>query len=161
MRSRFVRALQGLASGFAAVGCFAAATGCYSYTVVAPGSVPPGTSVRAELSSEGVIRLEPVLGGLQRQVRGEVIDADGRQLLLLARTSGGVMDPGSAHFSRQRLVIEQGEILRLEQRQLEKARSAVFSGFVASALVGAALYFITGKSRGRDTTQPTDGPETH
>jgi hypothetical protein len=158
MRRTVGRALRGLRSGLAALGCFIATGGCYSYQPVPPAAVAPGAAVRAELTSEGVLRLEPLLGTLQREVIGEVIEADGRQLLMLART-GSRFDGVTPVLERQRIVIDQQEILRLEQRRLQRTRSAVFSAALASALVGTAIYFFTARSRGGETRQPDGGPE--
>ena len=157
MRRLVLRALQATGSGLAGLGGLVAA-GCYSYHPVTPAAVSPGITVRAELTSEGVVRLEPLLGGLQREVRGEVIESDGTQLLLLART-GTSLDASGSFASRQRIVIEQREILRLEERRLAATKSAALSGVATSALLGAAIYFITGRSRGEAGAPTGEIPE--
>lgn len=157
--SRLVEIFRAFGSVLAALGCAVAATGCYSYQMVAPTAVSPGTRIRAHLSNEGLVRLEPVLGGFQREVEGEVIEATEGQLLLLARTGLTLRDNSAPFLDRQRIVIEQEELLRVEERRLERTRSAAFTAFVGSALVGAAVYFFTGRSRGRGVRGPSDGPE--
>src|SRR5688572_32999883 len=94
-------------------GCIVASTGCFSYLEVPPTDLAPGTRVRAQLSTEGVLRLESILGGPQRQVEGEVMEADPQSLLLLARI--GVGNTGTGIFlEQQRLQIEDRENVRRE-----------------------------------------------
>jgi hypothetical protein len=159
-----LRARRAAGSGLLALGCLVAATGCYNYQVVTPSAVGPGARIRAQLSNEAVLRLEPVLGTLQREVKGEVIESDGRRLLLLARSDATLMAAETLGATQlratgQRIALEQQEILALEERYLARGKSAAFSAMVASGLVASAIYFFTGRSKGRNTTGPVDGPE--
>ena len=142
---------------FAAWGCIVTSTGCFSYLEVPPTDLAPGTRVRAQLSTEGVLRLESILGGPQRQVEGEVVEADPQSLLLLARI--GVANTGTGIFlEQQRLQIEQREILRLEARSLERSKTAVVSVLAAGALVGTTIWLFNAKRSGTEITE-VPGPE--
>jgi hypothetical protein len=141
----------------AAFGCIVASTGCFSYLEVPSTNVAPGTRVRALLSTEGQVRLGPVLGGPQQELEGEVVEVDPESLLLLARV-GVSNTPNGVFLERQRLQIEQREILRLEARRLERNKTAAISALSAGALVGIAIWLFTARGSGTEITE-VPGPE--
>jgi hypothetical protein len=133
----------------AAWGCIVASSGCFSYLEVPRTDVAPGMRVRALLSTEGQVRLGPLMGGPQPQLEGEVVEADPQSLLLLARI-GVSNTPTGVFLERQRLQIEQREILRLEARRLERSKTAALSVLAAGALVGTTIWLFTAKRSGTE-----------
>jgi hypothetical protein len=109
------------------------------------------------LSTEGQVRLAPVLGGPQPQLEGEVVEVDPQSLLLLARVRVS-NTPTGIFEERQRLQIEQREILRLEARQLQRSKTMVVSALAGGALVGVAIWLFTAKGSGTEGVD-VPGPE--
>src|SRR5688572_26160792 len=141
----------------AAWGCIAASTGCFRYHEVPAADVVPGTRVRAQLSTEGQVRLGNLLGTPPRELEGEGVEADPQSLLLLARV--GVASTTTGIFlEQQRLQIEQREILRLEARVLERSGAAAVSVLAAGALVGTSSWLFTAKRSGTEIPE-VPGPE--
>jgi hypothetical protein len=134
-----------------------AAAGCYRYQQITPASITPGQTVRTRLNAEGMVRLEPFFGEPQRQVVGEVVESGSGQLLLLTR---GRMPMGAMPDDRlrQRLVIEQREIVDIEQRSLDRQRTSVVVGALTASAAAVLYHFLTGQSRGQQAEAPPEGP---
>jgi hypothetical protein len=133
----------------AALGSIVSSSACFSYLEVPPGDLAPGTRVRAQLSTEGQVRLGDLLGAPQREVEGEVVEANPESLLLLARV-GVSSTPTGVFLERQRLQIEQREIVRLEARRLERQKTVAFSALAAGALIGTAIWLFTAERSGTE-----------
>jgi hypothetical protein len=136
----------------AAWGCIVSSTGCFSYLEVPPNELAPGTRVRALLSTEGQVRLAPLLGSAQPAVEGEVVETDPQSLLLLTRI-GVASGPTGIFLERQRLQIEQREILRLEARHLQRNKTAAIAVLSGGALLGATLWLLNAKRSGTELTE--------
>jgi hypothetical protein len=141
----------------AALGCIVGSTGCFRYQEVPSTDVPPGTRVRAQLSTEGQVRLGNLLGTVQREIEGEVVEADPQNLLLLARM-GVASSPTGIFLEQQRVQIEQREILRVEARRLERSRTAAISVLAAGALLGTTLWLLDADGSGTEIPD-VPGPE--
>ena len=136
----------------AACGCIVASSGCFSYLEVPATNVAPGTRVRALLSTEGQVRLGSMLGGPQPELEGEVVEADPQSLLLLARV-GVSSTPTGVFLERQRLQIEQREILRLEARRLERSKTVAISAVALGALLGTTIWLFNAERSGTETPE--------
>jgi hypothetical protein len=141
----------------AAWGCIVACTGCFSYLEVPSTDLAPGTRVRAHLSTAGQVRLGPLLGSPQPEIEGEVVEVDPESLLLLARV-GVASTPTGIFLERQRLHIEQTEIVRLEARRLERNKTAAISVLAAGALLGTIIWLFTADGSGTEAVE-VPGPE--
>ncbi|MBI4520286.1 MAG: hypothetical protein HY701_05585 [Gemmatimonadetes bacterium] len=144
-----------------ALGCVVAVTGCYTYQMVPREAVTPGISVRATLTSPGMVRLEDLLGGPRRIVEGQVVETSSTEVTLLSRTqTAGLPENGfGSPFLRQRIIIQQQEIESVEQRILDRKKTTLFSIVVSAALGVVFVHFFTGGSRGRNPDQPEPGDE--
>ena len=138
--------------------------GCYTYQPPLAGPPAPGSEVRAQLSTEGMIRMESFFGEPRRTVEGELLEYGDMRVLLLARTvstSGLGEHPLELTGGplRQRLVLDPSEVLLWEERQFDRTRTAglsVAGMAVAGYLLWRAFIFEPG---GDSFGLPPGGPE--
>ena len=110
-----------------ACGALAVSLGCYKYVPATLDTTPAGSKVQALLSVEGQVLLEERIGIYGRTVTGELVEVTGDSVLLAVpsvRASAGV---GSLY---QRVYFSRSQILRIDQRQLDAARTG---GLIAAA----------------------------
>lgn len=142
-----------LVSVILAVGCFAASSGCHSYRAIAPDGASPGITVRAHLTPPGVARLTVTLGDARSTVEGQVVEATGRELHLLSRhesTNRFENGLGSAYlqYLQQRIIIGRDEIQGIEERVLDRRKTAAVTTVLVGALTGLFVHFMWGDSKG-------------
>lgn len=145
--------LRGLAAG---VG-FLLLTGCYSYTPIALESVQPPQRVRAFLSPAGAERVEPLLNEARQTINGELVEVV-PEGIYLEFPSAYVQSGMRTETLTQRLLVPHAEVLGLQRRQLDRARTVSVVA-VASAAVGLLVYkVLTDESGGTTTPPPGGGP---
>ncbi len=116
-----------------ACSALAVSLGCYKYVPATLDTTPVGSKVQALLSTEGQVLLEERVGIYGRTVAGELVEVAGDSVLLAVpsvRASAGI---GSLY---QRVYFSRSQILRIDQRQLDAARTG---GLIAAAAGGLAL----------------------
>lgn len=116
-----------------ACSALAVSLGCYKYVPATLDTTPAGSKVQALLSAEGQILLEERVGIYGRTVTGELWEVTGDSVLLAVpsvRASAGL---GSLY---QRVYFSRSQILRIDQRQLDAARTG---GLIAVAAGGLVL----------------------
>lgn len=126
--------------------------GCYKYVPATLDTTPVGSKVQALLSTEGQIFLEERVGIYGRTVTGELLELSGDSVLLAvpsARASAGI---GSLY---QRVYFSRSQILRIDQRRPDAART---TGLIAVAAGGLVLILsqVFGESN-PGQIEPIDG----
>jgi len=137
-------------------------SGCYTFHPIASEQVTPGTTVRAELTGDGIVKLVDMFGEPRRTVMGEVIQFDGsngRGLLLSTAVPTPTQVAGVANQAlRQRIQLEARDFVRIEERRLDRVRTLGLSAAVTAGLVSVAVYFLTGTARGEVDRSPQEPP---
>ena len=112
-------------------------------------SPPPGTNVRARLTTPGAVRVSGFLGGPTQEVEGKVLTQMGDSLALSLLTT---TEYGRPWDSADTLFLGFGEIYQLDEKRMDKKRSAFFAGGVAvvTSFVVAALFNAAGRSEEGD-----------
>ena len=161
MTSNRVRSVSRVLGALLCVaGAQAAASGCYSYRTIPVTGVAPGSTVRAQLSVEGRVRLEEYFPQAPRAIVGEVVDADNGSLVLLTRIDNASVPSASGLPLQQRILVQHQEIAGLEERGLDRGRTF---GLTSALAAGSALivwHFLTGGGRGGVEIEPPPDPVT-
>ena len=120
--------------------------GCTVYVPLDPGTPPPaGTNVRATLTTPGALRVSDRVGAPVRAIEGQVLNFWGDSLGLgLYSTT----EYGRPWDSTDTLAVSAMEIFQLEEKRIDKVRTAlVFGGVgVLSGVVIGAVYNSLGGS---------------
>lgn len=116
-----------------ACGALAVSLGCYKYVPATLDTTPAGSKVQALLSVEGQVLLEERVGIYGRTVTGELVEVTGDSVLLAVPSVRASTGLGSLY---QRVYFSRSQILRIDQRQLDAARTG---GLIAAAAGGLVL----------------------
>ena len=124
--------------------------GCTVYVPLDPDvAPPPGTNVRARLTTPGAVRVSDRVGSPVQEVEGEVLSfrGDSLGLSLMATT-----EYGRPWDSAEMLTLSTLEISRLEEKRLDRRRTAFLAGGVGvvSGVIVAALFNAAGSSKDDD-----------
>lgn len=141
-------------------GALAAAslTGCFSYVPADPATVPVGEEIRAHLTRDGLARLE-ALGREDLDdpvVAGTLVRRSGDRLSLripVSREAGFVRSDIA-----QQVTFALEELLRVDRRRLDPARTGLALAGAAGAATALVL-LIMGGSEGEDRLPPPGGPD--
>jgi len=133
------------------------AMGCYTYVPVEVGTIAPGESVRARLSSEAVDQLPPTVQGEGRFLEGELLDRDSDGFTLFV--SSAVRQQGFyAQSLRERVRLTESDVIELERRQLNRSQTYVLVGAGAAAVTAIAIQTLSGKTGGNTIDPTVPGP---
>jgi hypothetical protein len=114
-------------------------SGCYSYAPIAPEAVPPGTVVRARVTSDASDRLSAFLGApVGRELNGTLHSASPDSLVMEVPSVADVSSPGSLRTLYQRVTVARRDVLELETRTLDRMRTGAIAT-VAAVVAGAVL----------------------
>lgn len=128
------------------------APGCYSYSPTGFQTVAPGIDVRANLTTEKSFELERELGERRTVLEGEVLEADPSSFLLSVPWT--YRDPRLGQTAlRQRIRLQESEVIQVEIRSLDRGRSALLFGALG-AVGGFILYQIFGPDDAGGTIRP-------
>jgi hypothetical protein len=114
--------------------------GCYTYLPINVASATPGMEVRARVSATTAAQLGPSLGiSDARLLSGPVVqnEADGLTIRVPTVPAGTI---GAQEGLFQQIMINRGDLLEIESRQLDRTRTGVMIG---AAFVGAAAIAVT------------------
>src|SRR5262249_12284670 len=126
--------------------------GCYAYSTIDLASAAPGMEVRARVSAVTAAPLGPSLGMSDaRLLSGPIVqrDVDGLTIRVPTAPIGTI---GAQEGLFQQILINRGDLLELESRQLDRTRTGVVIG---AAFVGATVIAVTalhGRSSGANPT---------
>jgi hypothetical protein len=126
-------------------------SGCYRYVAARAGAVPAGTEVRLHLSQEAATRVEPVIGTGLQQVDG-TLEQWATEVVLGVRvpTAEGAVDRGL----RNRVVFTPAEVIAIEVREKDRAKTYLLTGALTAVGVGAVIAAISGVFGGSQNTDP-------
>lgn len=126
-----------------------AGAGCYSYVPTRLETLPPGSSVRMEITGVAVDRLRPMRFTASPNVEGIMVQRDGDRLEVdaLIRTVDAV---GITAIHTQRLTLDQDEVRAVSFRRLDTLKTGIAVGGVGVAL-GGTLYILFRGSLGSTT----------
>ena len=135
-----------------ACSALAVSLGCYKYVPATLDTTPVGSKVQALLSTEGQMLLEERVGIYGRTVTGELVEVTGDSVLLAVPSVRASTGLGSLY---QRVYFSRSQILRIDQRQLDAARTG---GLIAVAAGGLVLILsqVFGESN-PGQIEPIDG----
>ena len=110
------------------------ATACYTYAPIDANAVRPGTGVRVRVSAAGAERLAPLLGTSResRLLSGTIVDVRTDTMIVQVPTvtqAGTVGDSFETLY--QRLSIPRADLVEIETRRLDRARTGAVAGGMA------------------------------
>jgi hypothetical protein len=124
------------------------AGGCYTYSSIDLASAAPGSQVRARVSAARAAQIGPSIGMTDaRLLSGPVVtnDAEGLTIRIPTAPIGTI---GAEDGLYQQLLINRGDILEVESKQLDRTRTSVAIG---AAVVGATAMVVTAFRGGHST----------
>lgn len=131
---------------------------CYTYAPATPAALQPGMGVRVRVNASTAERVAPLLGATDARVlSGKLIDNPSGTLIVEVPTvvQTGV---GSATQSLyQRISLAPAEIVELESRRLDRARTTIVVG-AAAAVAGSVAIAALRSNPGLD--HPPSGSST-
>jgi hypothetical protein len=128
-----------------------ALTGCYRYVPARAGAVPAGTEVRVHVSPEAAARVEPVLGSGLQEVDG-LLERWGDEVVVSVRVPAG--EGAIERDLRNRIILSPSEVLAIETRERDRARTALLAAGLTGVGVGALVAAISGVFGGSQNTDP-------
>lgn len=135
----------------------ALAGGCHNYAPADMEALTPQSEVRAVLHHERSTDLQDALGFPGSELEGEVVEVDERSVLLsvpVPRQNGRRSQPPV----RQRVRLEESDIVQLEARTLDRRRTLGAVGALGAAAAFLLVQVVTGDDPGgTPRTPPHDG----
>src|SRR5262249_50827005 len=107
--------------------------GCYGYYPVTT-AAPVGREVQITLTDSGSVVLARQIGQGMDAVSGRVT-GDSAYSILLALTSTRRRDGGDVDYKGERLAVPRALVATVEEKRFSRARTTLFSGAIAVALV--------------------------
>jgi hypothetical protein len=131
--------------------------GCFSHIPVEPAAVPPGSEVVVHLNLAGSERLSPEAGYTVRSLSGylQSVDSDA---LALSVWSGRRYQGMAVDNIRRNYTLNLSEVARVEQRQLNRQRSALVGAGILVGLIFAIDLTWGGSSGGPGPPAPPGEP---
>ena len=132
--------------------------GCYTYAPIQASSLQPGMGVRARITASASEQVAPLLGVSDARVlTGKLVDNSSGTLIVEVPTMVPVRAGASAQSLYQRISIAPGQIVDLESRQLDRARTGLVVGAVVVVGTSAAIAAFKG---GPGLDRPPGGSST-
>lgn len=117
--------------------------GCFTYAPPETGAPPtPGTSVRVELTSVGVDRLQERVGRTHRTLEGPLVDETGDSLWVDMVVRGYETASGARY--RDTVSVPRGDVRDLRVRTFSAERTALVGALGVGAGVAAVLFLDLG-----------------
>jgi hypothetical protein len=126
-------------------------TACYRYVPARTGAVPTGTEVRVHVTPEAAARVEPVVGSSLQQVDGQ-LESWGSEVVLAVRVPSG--EGAIERDLRNRVILAPTEVIAIEVRERDRARTAILTAGLTAVGVGAVVAAISGVFGGSQNTDP-------
>jgi hypothetical protein len=114
-------------------------TGCFGY-YPAPGAQPAGRDVQVTLSDSGSVVLAAQIGYGAETIFGHV-QSDSESRLALLVSGIRQRDGSEVKWKGERIIVPKPLIRDLEERRFSRARTTLFSGALAVALVSLRAAF--------------------
>ena len=129
--------------------------GCYTYSTIDLASATPGMAVRARVSAATAAQFGPTLGlSNGRLLSGPVVHAESAGVTIRVPTvPAGTIGAHEGLF--QELLINRGDLLELESRQLDRTRTGMMIGAAVAGAVVMTVTLLHGRSSGDNAvTEP-------
>jgi len=118
----------------AAATLFVAATGCYGYYPPREAVSPLGREVVVNLTDSGSVVMARVVGPAVTSIEGRLL-ADSAGSLMLSASLVRLRDGNETDWKGERISIARPLIAGTAERRFSRARTTLFSGAIAVALV--------------------------
>lgn len=128
---------------------------CYTYAPATLETVPEGARVKALISTEAQLDLERRAGIEARELEGELVERSDERILLSVRVPPPPTGLSSGRPLRQRIDLAPRDVLRVDVRKVDGARTALFAGGVAGF---AAILIAVAVSASNPGDPPNGGP---
>ena len=129
---------------------------CYTYTPIESGVARPGASVRARVTPSASGRIGPLIGATDaRLVIGTLVENNDGALIVEVATIVPADAGTGIQALHQRVSIARSDLVELETRTLDRARTAAVTGAAVIVVGGGALRSF--KGNGSSEGQPTGG----
>jgi len=133
--------------------------GCYTYAPIEPAAVPAGVEVRARITGAASDRVAPLLGSFNtRELVGNVVENNGGAIVL--QVSTGAM-PNVAELivpMQTRIPLTAADMVSLERRKVDVARTSIFVGAIAAGVALAAVAALHAGGEGDAGKGPPEPP---
>jgi hypothetical protein len=139
-----------------AVGVLHLCTACYSYVPV-QNAPRPGAQVALEVTDEGRVALNEKIGPGVVRLEGTLAGVEGDELLVDATAARQVRGYIS-ELGGVRVRLPQRYVIRMDQRQFSRGRTALVIGGVVAVVVAFFATKISGRSTPGDE-EPGGGPD--
>ena len=128
-------------------------TACYRYTPVRSSELPTGAHIRAHLTPAGRESLQFLPRRNPRSVEGELVRLEGDTFFVDVRIPLDPARPSDRPLA-QTITLEPEDIVAVELRESDRARTAALIGSVGVAFGLVALMILSGKGENRDGELP-------
>ena len=135
----------------------ATSVSCYRYVPAAPEVVPVGSEVRALLSTEGQVSMLNAVGLDARSIVGRLEASDGDALRFAVRAPFALARPGAPE-EYVRFALVPRDVLRLELRRLDKAKTGAFAGALLAVTSAIVILAVRGEFSGGSQPPPGGQP---
>jgi hypothetical protein len=126
--------------------------GCYSNRPATLETLAPGQRVRVTVAPSWGEEITQLLGSSGRTLEGELAQIVGNAFYL--SVPSGVRQEGFRFETlHQTIRLEQADVLVIERKQLDRGRTALVMGILATGLTAVLIDTFSGKTGG-DTRQP-------
>jgi hypothetical protein len=132
--------------------------GCYSYLPATPQTLVPEAEVRVRPTLEYRAGLRSLLGTEPSTLQGTVVRSDGAELTLEIVTAG-IQYGVRAQPLTQRLDIPWVQVIEVEERRLDRARTTGVAATAGALAIGALVYLIRMEVGGTPDDPPSGGDE--
>jgi len=143
--------------GIPLVGVLLLLGGCFNHVLVEPAAVPPGSEVVVHLNLAGSERLSPEAGYTVRSLSGYLQSVES-ETLALSVWSGRRYQGMAVDNIRRNYTLDLSEVARVEQRQLNRQRSALVGAGILVGLILAVDLTWGGSSGGPGPPAPPGEP---
>lgn len=130
-------------------------SGCYGYYPIAESS-PAGHEVQVTLTDSGAMVLARQVGPFADELNGRLVNASGNELVL-SMSSVHQRDGNETSWRGERVAVPKPLVARLEERRFSRARTTLFSGAMAVALVAMRQAFQGPGTSSQGSGLPTGG----
>jgi hypothetical protein len=144
----------------ALLGLIPLVSACYTYATIDPVAARAGDGVRARITPQAATRLAPLLGtGENRVLAGKLIENRAGDLIIEAPAVVEVGVGSSIQSLYQRVSVARGDVIELEARRLDRARTGIVAAAAAVVVTGAVIKAAAG-GRGKEGIPGGGGTDT-
>ncbi len=132
---------------------------CYTYVPATLETVPEGSRVRALISTEAQIDLERRIGLDARELEGDLVERSTDRVLLAVKVPPPATGLATTRALRQRIDLAPRDVLRLDVRKTDGARTALLLGGIAGAATLGIVAVLEGGNPGQGPNGGGPPPE--